>query len=586
MQKLFNLSFISLPRKYIHTAFKNDLIAAVNVALLAIPQGMAYALVAGLPVAYGIIGSGVASILGGLLGGKRFITLGPTNATAVLLFGMFANLRMLDGEGQVSGEGLLILPCVITLTALFLVTASILRISFFVKFISRTVITAYITAAALLIIINQLKNALGIREFSDEPITNFASSIVFTAQNLVHSSWPEISISVITICIYLLFKRFLPAFPSVAFSLALSSLIASFYDQFGYNLTFLKPFSHNSRIFQYPDFQLIGLNLVPLIETSLALALLCLIEGLSIGKSLASRCGERIESNRETLSFGLSNLGCGFVAGMPCSGSLTRSSLNINSGAKTRASNVFIGLIVIIAFVSFSNFIAYISLSALSTLVIFIGLSLIKIKSLKTVTGATRSDALTFAITFGTALLFSLQMAIFAGIVTSIILFLKKVAEPEMVEQGYNEKGELTNYSEKTVRPEPEVSIVHVEGELFFAAADLFYEQIRRAGEDPNIKVLILKLLNAHHLDATSVMALEELLENFKKKDCHVLLCGIRKDVLRIFRDSGVLSRMNRLNIFPHSHKNPTLATARAVKRAKELLMVKPKVKIFSVEKE
>ena len=101
-----------------------------------------------------------------------------------------------------------------------------------------------------------------------------------------------------------------------------------------------------------------------------------------------------------------------------------------------------------------------------------------------------------------------------------------------MVEQGFDEKGVLTNYSKKTSRPEPEVSIVHVEGELFFAAADLFYEQMRRA-EDPNIKVLILKLLNAHHLDAI-VMALEELIDGFKKKNCHVLICEVRRDILNL----------------------------------------------------
>ena len=87
-----------------------------------------------------------------------------------------------------------------------------------------------------------------------------------------------------------------------------------------------------------------------------------------------------------------------------------------------------------------------------------------------------------------------------------------------MVEYSYNESGELAELSPKTRRPEPEVSIVHVEGELFFAAADLFYEQIRRVGEDPNLRVLVLKLLNAHHMDATSVMALEELLDYLKEK--------------------------------------------------------------------
>jgi len=151
-------------------------------------------------------------------------------------------------------------------------------------------------------------------------------------------------------------------------------------------------------------------------------------------------------------------------------------------------------------------------------------------------------------------------------------LFLRKVAQPQLIEYGYTKKGDLAEASALTKRAEPEVFIVHVEGELFFAAADLFYEQIRRVGEDPNQKVLVLKMLNAHNMDATSVLALEELLEYLSEKDCHVILCEIRKDCLRILKNSGALSRMNRRNIFPFVPSNPTLSTAKAIRRAKSLV--------------
>jgi len=155
-----------------------------------------------------------------------------------------------------------------------------------------------------------------------------------------------------------------------------------------------------------------------------------------------------------------------------------------------------------------------------------------------------------------------------------------------MTEHGYNESGELTYNPKKTKFSQPEVSIVHVEGELFFAAADLFYEQIRRVGENRNIKVLVLKLLNAHHLDATSVLALEELLEYYEEKKCHVLLCEVRKDAIRILKNSGVMDRVNRKNIFPHIRTNPTQSTANAIKRAKILMKdINANVTILAKEK-
>lgn len=552
--------------------FKSDMFAGLNVAMLAIPQGMAYALIAGIPVFYGVIGSGFASLLGGLFGGKRFITLGPTNATAVLLFGMFASLGMIDGRGQISEQGLILIPCLLFLTGGVLILAGILGVSFFVKFISRTVITAYITAASLLIIVNQLKNALGIEIVSTEPVTNLLGSLEFLVLNFNQCSFHEITISLFTGFLFLSLKKVFPFLPNVAISLVLSSLLATTLNHYGLDLTLLEPYSKNTDIFLIPNLEKFYSNMPILMETACALALLIVIEGLAIGRSLSSKCGERIDSKRETLSFGISNIICSFSASMPCSGSLTRSSLNINSGAMTKASNIFSGIIMILLFIALSNYIEFISLASLSTLVIFIGCSLIKARNLKTVIKATRSDCITFLVTFAIATLFTLQTSIFVGVFVSILFFLKKVAVPEMIEQGYNEKGELTDYSEKTMKLIPEVSIVHVEGELFFAAADLFYEQIRRSYDNPNVKVIILKLLNAHHLDATSVMALEELIESFQKTNCHVLICGIRKDILKVFKDSGLLSRMNRQNLFPHSYNNPTLSTANAVKHAKELL--------------
>ena len=167
---------------------------------------------------------------------------------------------------------------------------------------------------------------------------------------------------------------------------------------------------------------------------------------------------------------------------------------------------------------------------------------------------------------------------------TSIILFLKKVAEPELREYGYNEEGQLAEISLKKANDQSlKFQSFMSKENYFFAAAELFYEQIRRVGEDENLRVLVLKLLNAHHLDATSVLALEELLEYLKEKNCHVLLCEVRRDALRILRNSGVLSRMNRKNVFPHTSSNPTLSTAKAIKRAKLLVAgEKAKVTIYA----
>ena len=570
-----NLFIPSLPgiNSSIYTNFsKGDLKAGINVALLAIPQGMAYALVAGLPIHYGLLGSAMAALMGGFFGGGRFITLGPTNATAVLLFGAFAGAGLIGQNGLATSSALMILPLILLTSGFFLVVASLFRISFVVQFVSRTVITGYITAAACLIIANQGRHVFGITGIDEAPPSTFIGILYFLVNHFDLVSLPAILLSLGTAGVYFLIKFFSPALPSVAGALIVASIAGYWMNLVELPVACLENFSLSRDGLILPSPPLFISHGGLILSTSLAVCLLCLLEGLSIGKSLSARAGGRIDTNQETFSIGMGNLGCALFSGMPASGSLTRSTLSVASGARSNVANLLTGLIILIGVFVLQDLIRFVPICALATLVIFIGLSLVKFRQIQTVARATRSDGFAFLVTLLVGLVFSLQLAIFAGVITSILLFLRKVAQPQLVEYGYTEEGALAEASEFTQRAEPEVFIVHVEGELFFAAADLFYEQIRRVGEDPNQKVLVLKMLNAHHMDATSVLALEELLEYLKEKDCHVILCEVRKDCLRILKNSGVLARMNRRNVFPYVPSNPTLSTAKAIRRAKALL--------------
>ena len=572
LQNLFIPKIPGIRKGLFSNPSSNDLKAGINVALLAIPQGMAYALVAGLPIHYGLLGSAVAALIGGIFGGGRFITLGPTNATAVLLFGAFASVGLIGTNGLANSSALLLLPVILFTSGLFLVLASLFRISFIVQFVSRTVITGYITAAACLIIANQGRHVMGISTSEDTPPSTFLGILFFLITHLDLIAWPAIILSAFTAAVYLLIQLRSPALPSVAGALIAASIAGHYMENAGFSIIRLESFSIGKDLLMLPSFDLLMEHGPLILSTSLAVCLLCLLEGLSIGKSLSARSGGRIDSNQETFAIGMGNLGCSLFSGMAASGSLTRSTLSVASGARTNLANLITGLVIFIGVFALNDLVRFIPICSLATLVIFIGISLVKIRQIRTVARATRSDGFAFAVTLLVGLAFSLQLAIFAGVLTSVLLFLRKVAQPQLIEYGYTKKGDLAEASALTKRAEPEVFIVHVEGELFFAAADLFYEQIRRVGEDPNQKVLVLKMLNAHNMDATSVLALEELLDYLSEKDCHVILCEIRKDCLRILKNSGALSRMNRRNIFPFVPSNPTLSTAKAIRRAKSLV--------------
>jgi SulP family sulfate permease len=222
----------------------------------------------------------------------------------------------------------------------------------------------------------------------------------------------------------------------------------------------------------------------------------------------------------------------------------------------------------------------YIPVPALAAQLMRIGYRLINRSQIRFSTRSTHSDAVVFFATLGAALFLRLDTAIYIGIGVALALFLQKTSTPLLVEYTFTESGQLAELRDRNQRPNPQISIIHVEGELFFGAADLFQDQVRRQAEDENIRVFILRMKNARHLDATTVMALESLHDYLRKTGRYLLISGSSPDVTRVLRNSGLLKQIGEENIFP-AEINPTIATKRALVRARELLPEKAEVRLF-----
>jgi SulP family sulfate permease len=572
-----HLDFFPLRRQvrgYRMLNLKGDLRAGFNVALLAFPQGMAYALIAGLPIQYGIFGSAVAAIIGALFAGSRFIMLGPTNATSITLYSSFAALVMTIDGGLGVAEKTVLLPLLVLMTGVFLVIGAYLRVANLIQYISRTVVTGYITAAAILIIANQVKNVVGVSFAEGEEPRTFVQVVYFTALHLGDVVRPDtILLSLCTAAIFYLLNWKFKDLPNVAITLIAMSVVSFlFIDvlELADGIKRLTSVSAGDWELTLPPLDLEWMS--TLAGTSLAIALLCVLEGMSIGRSLAARAGQRLDANQEMFNIGMANIGCGLLNGMPASGSLTRSALGYESGGTTPLASLYCGLIVALGVVAVGNLVQYIPRASLAVLVIAIGLSLIKVRTIRVSLKSTGSDAAAFLVTLIGGLVFPLSTAIYMGVAVSIILFLRKVSTPELVEYTFTEEGELAEREQGEARVSPQISIVHVEGDLFFGAAEVFQTQLQRVCLQPNLKIIVIKMRNARHLDATAVMALEELIADMKRRERFLLLSEARKDVVRVMKNSGMLDFLGRENVFPDNPRNPTLSTAHALRRAQELL--------------
>ncbi|MEN8870278.1 MAG: SulP family inorganic anion transporter [Akkermansiaceae bacterium] len=572
---------------------KADLRAAMNIALLAIPQGMAYAAIAELPILYGIVCSAIAAIIAPLFASSRHTILGPTNATSLMVFSFFA------AGTYTSVEKLNLMPLLVLMVGVICLIGAILKAAELVQYVSQSVLVGYITGAAILIMINQGKHLFGVADVV-APASNFFGMFSELAAANRAYLWQPAVLGFGTLAIFLAMTKWLKALPNFAISLTIASLvstiIASQSPSWAAAVPTFPTFALNDLTLRLPEPTRAGFfgDISNLLGVAVAIAFLASLENTVMAKSLASRTGSRTEINQDMMAVGMSNLACAFTAAMPASGSLTRSALNYESGARSGVSSILSGIFCLIALFLFAfltpNPVAFIPKAALAGLVIAVAASLIKKKNIRICLRSTPEDGGVLILTFLTALIFPLYVAIFIGVSLSIFLFLRKVSRPHLVEYEVSDDGELRELDQKQKRPNPAISIVHVEGSLFFGAAELFQTQVQRLVVDPNIKVIILRLKNAHHLDATSVMSLRELIRFVRSKDRHLIVSGATRDVYKVLKSSGVLETLQRgcrreegqTNLFFYAPSNPNISTRDALIRAQELLGTKnADVKIY-----
>ncbi|MGE9291359.1 MAG: SulP family inorganic anion transporter [Puniceicoccales bacterium] len=560
-------------REYSWAKAKADGKSAINVVFLDFPQGMAYALIAGLPVQMGVFCSALASITGPFLASSRFIMLGPTNATAVMLLSTFLTL------GYSQQQAVIAMPILLLMVSAFMIGGALLRVSAITQFVSRAVIVGYITAAACLIIVNQLKTVLGLHV---PRAGTFAESLWNLLKGIGGVQWESALIAGTTLAIYVPLKKYVKAIPTVALCLLLSAVVVVLIRPLGIQFEMLSPIDAAAWPLSIPSLHWAQIN--QLVGPALAVAFLSLLESSSISKALAAQAGDRVDVNQQMLSIGAANFVSALGSGMAVSGSLTRSALNFRSGAATPLSSIFSGALLIIFLFLIGGLIGYIPKASLSMVVIIVGFTLINRPEISVIARTTKSDFAVFLATFIGGLALPLDTAIALGAIISIVLFVRKAARPSLKEITFDDRGNLT--PEGIGEKRPEIAIVHVEGDLFFASSDLFLEQMRRLVGHDNQRAIILRLRNARHLDATAALTIIDLIRFARKNNCAFLVSGAHEEIDEIFQRSGLMAELGEENFFRYSVGNPNLSTRDALKRAQQITGVtSADITIFAAEK-
>lgn len=537
------LPFLNWAPRVTRANFESDLFAALTGAIVVLPQGVAFAYIAGMPPEYGLYAGIVPAIIAALFGSSWHLVSGPTTAASVVLFSSLSSLAVPGTSEYIT----------LALTLAFLVGAiqlimGIAHLGALVNFISHSVVIGFTAGAALLIMFNQLRSltALEIPRGSHPHET-----LQFIADNWQDVYWPSVIVGVLTLATGLLIKRFYPRMPYMIIAIFAGALVAWIFNANGAHVATVGALPASLPPLSAPSFSYeVWRDLAP---TVVAVTLFALTEALSISRALAIRSGQQIDPSQEFIGQGLSNIVGSFFSAYVATGSFNRSGLNYDAGAKTPLAAIMAGFMLagIVLFVA--PYARYLPNAAMAGVLFIVAIGLLDFYHARQILRTSKNEAVVLAVTFFSAIMLDLEFAIFAGVLLSLLLFLHRTANPVMLIRVPNANSPGRKF--ETLRPGmrecKQVRIVRFDGPLFFGAASTFTEKLtgleRRS---PNIKHLAIVMNGVNYIDVTGAEALIYMAERYRAAGGGLYLIRPPEPVMKRLKKGGYLDEIGEENVF------------------------------------
>lgn len=510
-------------KDYNKQSFISDLIAGLTVGVMLVPQGMAYATLAGMPVIYGLYSSVIPLILYALLGTSRQLSIGPVAVSSTLI---------LSGVSQVISPDTDINTYIslVVLTGLMVGIAQMLmsfaKLGFLVNFLSRPVIAGFTSAAAIIILFSQLKDFLGM------DITR--SSAILDAPMHVLSHLSDINvltfaIGIIAIVAMLLLKKLGKNVPDALIVVIIGTLLCWQADFSRYGVQIIESIPSGLPPFAVPNIN--WADIQALVPTIFTVTLIGVVECIGIAKAIESNHDEyEIKPNQELFAIGVSKIGGAFFSAFPTSGSFTRSAVNDLSGAKTNVASLITALVIILTLGALTPLFYYLPKAILAAIVILSVRSLFKLSEAKRLWRADRNDFWMMIATFVATLILGIELGVATGLVLSLVSVLYRSSKPHMAILGRVPGTQIFRNINRfnEAQQAKGTLIVRFDQQLYFANASYFKETIRKyIHEHPDdIQQVFLDAKGISDIDSTGLQALVELNESLKKQGVKLMVCN------------------------------------------------------------
>lgn len=525
---------------YDRRSLTSDGMAGLIVAIMLVPQGMAYALLAGLPPEVGLYASIVPLVFYGLLGSSRTLAVGPVAIVSLMVASTLGELGE-SGAGYIAGAVLLAF-----LSGAILLGMGLARLGFIVNFLSHPVISGFSSAAALVIGFSQLKHILGF----DIPRTHLITdTIVHALSHISQLNLATFAIALVSLAILLTWNKWLPGWllatnvqSTISEPISKSGpLVAVVATTVVVWLMGLEQSADVKIVAHIPaglpalalptfDIELIR----ELLPAAFLISLVGFLESVSVAKSLASKRRQKIDANQELIALGTANIGASLTGGYPVTGGFSRSLVNFTAGAVTPLASIITAVLIALTVLLFTPLLYFLPKATLAAIIIVAVANLIDVKIFREAWIYNKADAASLAVTFVAVIAFGVELGIVTGAGLSIALYLWRTSRPHMAVVGRVEETEhFRNVLRHEVITDPKILSVRVDESLYFAnTAFLEDELLARVADHPEIKHLVLIMSAVNFIDASALETLEMLTERLRDAGVTLHLAEVKGPVM------------------------------------------------------
>jgi high affinity sulfate transporter 1 len=535
--------------KYKASLLQPDTIAALTVWALLVPEAMAYAGIAGMPPEYGLYAAPLALLGYAIFGTSKHMNVGPSSTVAALSFSTIAGLGLVAG----TEEWIALTAALAIMTGVFLIIGGLLRLGVLADFLSRPVLDGFVVGVAITVAVGQLDKMLG---YEVGEALDFIPDILVIIRDLDMTHLPTLAVGLVSLALLFLIERFLPKAPGALIVLLLAIIVSALLDFESRGIHIVGDIPAG-----LPDFGMPGVTieqLVSLVPGALAVMLVAYAESVAVARTYAAKFNYKIEADQEFIGLGVANMGSGFSGSFAVDGSLSKTAASVEAGAKTQMVSIIAAIAVLITAVAFTWVFETLPEATLGAIVIHAVWHLINFRRISKYRSITSLDFWTgFVAALGVlaiGILEGLLLAVFLGLLG--LLYANKSRTTAILGKVPGEKvyRSLENYPDgETI---PGLLITRFDGSLFFANAPDFADELRYGLEvtEPSPTVILVDFESVTDVDATALIAIEDLIEELERTGINLRLARVRTHVLDLMRTTGLDELIGHEHIYDSVH--------------------------------